>query len=87
MIGKMTVRLEIGLGCPPGSPRPSDLLPGVLEGTGVRIDPTETTSRFFGDWTWAVPSDQVEAYEASRDEIASRIQHLYEDGRIRWGQW
>ena len=38
------------LDCPPGSPRPGDLLPGVLEGTGLEKSPEDTTSRLFGNW-------------------------------------
>lgn len=44
----------IELGCPPGSPRPGDLLPEVLKGTGVTINPEKTAARLFGDWEWIV---------------------------------
>lgn len=40
----------IELDCGPGSPRPGDLLPEVLEGTGLPV--REPVSTFFGNWTW-----------------------------------
>jgi len=83
----MAPTYTIALGCQPGSPRPGDLLPGVLEGTGVTIDPTNTILRFFGDWEWAVPEDQTQTYERARETIQQRIKALYESGLVRWGSW
>ena len=77
----------IELDCPPGAPRPGDLLPSVLEGTGVAINPQATVSRFFGNWMWQVPDSQREQYETHREEIAARIKVLYERGVIRYGSW
>lgn len=77
----------IELDCPPGSPRPSDLLPGVLAETGVTLDPENTVGRFFGNWTWVIPEDQHAAYVAARDTIKGRIQDLYKRGSIRYGSW
>ena len=80
-------RYTIELDCWPGPTRPGDLLPGVLKGTGVEIDPNETTSRVFGNWEWEVPVDQVEAFKAARETIASRIKELHEYDSIRYGSW
>lgn len=77
----------IELDCAPGSPRPNELLPSVLEGTGVTIDPDETVSRFFGNWKWQVPDDQVEAYLVARDRVKARVTELYRRGLIRYGSW
>ena len=80
-------RYSIELDCAPGWPRPSDLLPGVLEGTGVTLDVENTTMRLFGNWQWLIPDDQVEAFLAARETIKARIKALYENGTIRYGSW
>ena len=77
----------IELDCPPGDPRPGDLLPQVLEGTGVVLDPDKTDGRFFGNWTWTIPEDQEPQFEAARETIKSRIKDLYSRGTIRYGSW
>jgi hypothetical protein len=82
-MGKFTVELD----CPPGSPRPGDLLPIVLEGTGIKLDPEQTVSRFFGNWQWVIPPEQESLYSAVRPEVAERIRALYNSGRIRYGSW
>lgn len=77
----------IDLDCPPGLPRPGDLIDGVLEGTGLVAK--ETVSRFFGNWTWDF-SDQVEPItwvERIQPIIKPRIEKLYRDGVIRYGSW
>lgn len=80
-------RHTIEIDCAPGSPRPGDLLPGILEGTGVTIDPENTFQRFFGWWGWYVPEDQVEAYQKAKPVIKARIEALYARGTIRAGSW
>ena len=40
----------IEIGCPPGNTRPGDLLPKVIEGTGLEVRSPTTMS--FGDWEW-----------------------------------
>lgn len=78
---------SIELDCPPGDPRPSDLLPGVLDGTGVVLDLQEPSGAFFGCWEWVIPPDQLGAYNANRDLIKSRVEALYRSGHIRYGSW
>jgi len=77
----------IEIDCPPGPSRPGDLLPGVIEGTGLIIKPQETVSRVFGNWTWKIPEDQEEVYKKVRDTIKERITSLYNKGLIRYGSW
>jgi len=77
----------IELDCPPGSLRPGNLLPAVLAGTGVTIDPEKTVGRLFGNWTWEVPADQNEVYEKAIPLIKERITALYNSGSIRYGSW
>ena len=77
----------IELDCAPMTPRPSTYLPGVLKSTGLKIDPENTVLRFFGNWTWEIPEDQVAKYEKVRGTIEKRITVLYMDGKIRYGSW
>lgn len=82
-MAKHTIEID----CAPGGIRPNELLPSVLEGTGIEIDPENTVGRFFGNWTWEVPEEQHELYEQVRDTISERIKNLYNSGRIRYGSW
>ena len=80
-------RYSIELDCAPGGPRPNELLPSVLEGTGVTLDPEITVARCFGNWEWMIPESEAEAFLAAKETIASRIKELYNKGRIRYGSW
>jgi hypothetical protein len=75
--------LEIG--CPPGSPRPGDLYPGVIEGTGL---PTrESVSRCFGDWTWNYSDIDPELWKKAQPVLKERLSKLYDDGTVRYASW
>jgi hypothetical protein len=76
---------SIELDCPPGSPRPGDLISGVIAGTG--LPESEPASTFFGNWTWVydMPRDEWEA--RIRPIIKPRIIKLHESGVIRYGSW
>ena len=50
--GELIENYKIELDCPPGSPRPDDLLPIVIEGTGLTMEDFTCTSRLFGNWTF-----------------------------------
>jgi hypothetical protein len=77
----------IELDCAPGTPRPSDLLPGVLDGTGITIDPENTIGRLFGNWEWEIPEEFTKQYEDSKAILKERITALHQSGRIRYGSW
>ena len=77
----------IDLDCAPGPIRPNQLLPGILEDTGIIIDPEQTVSRLFGNWQWEIPEEQSELYEKVRETIKDRITALYNKGFIRYGSW
>jgi len=79
--------LSIEMDCPPGAPRPGDLLPDVLAGTGIVIDPEDAVSRSFGNWKWIIPVEFASHYDLHRELIKSRIQRLYKLGRIRYGSY
>lgn len=80
---------SIELDCPPGNPRPGDLIEGVLEGTGLTLEHFEEPSKTFGNWKWELkPDPEVEKlFIAAKPTFASRIAKLHNDGRIRYGSW
>ncbi len=82
----MGSKYTLEIGCAPGAVRPGDLLPLVLEGTGVDLSNVES-SKIFGDWEWVIPEDQTEIYSKARSIIQARISVLYDQGRIRYGSW
>lgn len=75
----------IELDCPPGSPRPGDLIDGVLEGTGLKAG--ETVSRIFGNWTWEFNVPEDEWVNKIQPIIKPRIEALFHKGLIRYGSW
>jgi len=79
------IEQTIELDCPPGHPRPGDLYPGVIEGTG--LPPRETVSRFFGNWTWDYNDLPRSEWERVQPILKQRITALYERGVIRYGSW
>ena len=86
---EQTQKLEhwyLELDCPPGCPRPGDLLPGVLEGTGLEKDPKDTTMRLFGNWRWdfeTLPGKHARV----KPVLKKRITKLYNAGVIRYASW
>lgn len=77
-----TIELE----CPPGWPRPWDLIVGVCEGTGLEVtsDPVPCT---FGYSCWAFKISREEWVERIQPIIKPRIEALYAAGAIRAGSW
>lgn len=78
---------SIEIDCPPGSPRPGDLLPGVLEGTGLTEEDFENTSRLFGNWEWQLSMGKNELYKSVRGTIKEKLVALYESGKARYVSW
>lgn len=76
---------SFGIGCPPGYPRPGDLLITVLANTG--LPPKESSSRCFGDWTWDYPEVSCDRWEKAQKLIEQRLKTLYKLGVIRWAEW
>ena len=71
--------------CPPGYPRPSDLLPQVLKGTGV--EPREHISTFFGNFTWDFSDVDPKMWEEARKIIGPRLIQLDKDAVTRYASW
>ena len=78
-----TKRIE--LDCPPG-PRPDVLIPGIIEGTGLKEEDFRNTSRSFGNWEFELNPEKNALYEQHHDTIVSRIKALY-PSRIRYASW
>jgi len=79
----MTKTIE--LDCPPGAPRPGDLIDSVIAGTG--LPRKETNVRCFGNWQWDYSEIPDAVWETVRPTLRERIVKLYESGVIRYGSW
>lgn len=77
--------LEIGIDCAPGDIRPSAYIGLVASVFGLTEIP-ETSSRFFGAWTWHFKI-QEEVFKAKDEEARGVIRGLYQSGMIRGAQW
>lgn len=75
----------IELDCPPGNPRPCDLLPSVIEGTG--LTEREPVSALFGNWKWDYSDVDPMVWKQAQPVISKRIIDLYDKGKIRYGSW
>ena len=75
----------IELDCPPGCPRPGDLIGGVIKGTGLKTK--ETVSRFFGNWMWDYNDIPEKKWEKIKPVLKERVTNLYNQGLIRYGSW
>jgi len=75
---------SIELDCPPGNPRPNDLIQGVIKGTGLEAEPAST---FFGHSWWGFSQIDCEAWDKIQAITKPRITALYHAGRIRFGSW
>lgn len=81
----MVIMQTIEIDCPPGDPRPGDLIADVIAGTGLPAK--DADSKFFGCWSWSydIPRDEWEM--RIQPIIKPRIEALYERGVIRYGSW
>lgn len=75
----------IELDCPPGYPRPSDLLPQVLIGTGLPV--RDPASACFGCWEFDYSDIPADVWAKAVPKLARRISTLYGEGVIRYGSW
>lgn len=75
----------IELDCPPGAPRPGDLIEGVIKDTGLPL--RETVSRCFGNWKWDYSDIQKDVWEKAKPILKERITKLYDNQVIRYGSW
>jgi len=76
-------RQTIEIDCPPGDPRPGDLIGDVIKGTGLEL--REDTSRLFGWWIWDYSDVPTEKWKQLQCILRKRIRSLYNKGIIRGG--
>lgn len=74
---------EIHLECPPGDPRPGDLLAELLHGTGLPV--REDIGRLFGIWMWDYRDIPRDVWDAAVPVIERRMLRLFNAGIIRAG--
>jgi len=79
--GHQTIELD----CPPGFPRPGDLIEGVIKDTGLPL--REPVSKVFGEWTWDYADIPEEQWKKAQVILAERIAALYNTNVIRYGSW
>lgn len=79
------MRQSIELDCPPGEPRPGDLIASVIEGTGLEL--REPISKVFGNWAWSYSDVPAELWATIKPILKERITALYNRGVIRYGSW
>lgn len=79
------IEQTIEIDCPPGDPRPGDILAEVLKGTG--LSPREPVSKVFGNWTWDYCDVPAEVWNAVRPLLKERIIAYHKAGVIRYGSW
>lgn len=75
----------IEIDCPPGDPRPGDLICGVIEDLNLTLG--EPTSKTFGNWTWTVPADQANHYLTVQNTVRERLLVLHSSGLVRYASW
>ena len=80
-MGRYTIELD----CPPGNPRPKNLIDDVLKDTGITV--SKEVSTLFGCAEFVIPSEFEEKFKEHRELIKERVTRLYEQGFIRYGSW
>ena len=76
---------RIGLDCPPGDPRPGDLIEGVIQGLGLEMK--DPKSKLCGAWTWDYSEVPDERWLEIQPVLKKRIAALYRKRIIRAGIW
>lgn len=80
----------IDIDCPPGSPRPGDLIGAVIDGLGIAeraVTPLEDVTPLFGNAEYAFHVPHDEWVSSIQPTVKERIVALYDAGLIRFGSW
>jgi hypothetical protein len=75
----------IEIDCPPGYPRPGDLIEGVIKGTGLPL--RQDVSRIFGMWAWDYNDMDPEVWKKVQPVLKERLVKLYDNGVCRYCSW
>lgn len=79
--GEHTIELD----CPPGSPRPGDLIADVIKDTNLPL--RDDISRLFGNWRWEYNDVDCDTWDKAKPILKERITTLFNEGTIRYGSW
>ena len=77
-------RQEIHLECPPGEPRPGDLIVEIIRDTSLPL--RDSASRLFGHWVWDYNDIPREIWETAGPLIERRMTELRSRRIIRAAQ-
>lgn len=78
----------IELDCPPGFPRPGDLIDGVVAGTLIEeAARAQHPTPFFGNAMWVFEGVSEADWALVQRTTEPRIKALYNEGLIRYGSW
>jgi len=75
---------QIAIDCRPGYPRPSNLLPAVIEGLGLPTPLLVSTA--FGQFTWEFAATDA-VWESVVPYLEKRLSDLHDQGQIRYARW
>jgi hypothetical protein len=81
----MAYTQTIQLDCPPGDPRPDDLIEGVIE--NLDLPKRDHLGCLFGWWVWDYSDIDPEHWKKIKPTLKRRIGALYKKGIIRAGGW
>ena len=81
----MAEEQTIELDCAIGTPRPGDLIAGVIKGTG--LPKREPVLKLLGEWTWDYSDIAEKKWKKISPTLGVRITSLYRSGVIRYGGW
>lgn len=73
--------------CPPGNPRPIDILSDLCFNCSLDQANFVLKSRFFGAWSWEVEENYLETYKLKIDDIGKYLKNSYHSGEIRYAEW
>lgn len=83
-------RLAIGIDCPPGEPRPSDVFSSAIDGTGLTVaDFIDPGPPSFGCAQYLVKANEesIKRYLEAREVVGKRLKKTYEQGIARGVFW
>jgi hypothetical protein len=80
---------SIEIDCPPGDPRPCDLIYGVIDGSGLVVDDFDTAPPFYGHQTWILKACPIreQKFKSSKPVFKERLLELYNKGLVRCCSW
>lgn len=75
----------IEIDCPPGYPRPGDLIESVIKDTELPL--RDDVCRLFGCWTWDYNDIDPEIWNKAKPILEKKLTKLYDDHVCRYCSW